>query len=101
MSATADQGNPIEVCKKRQTEIPFAQKIDWQFERPQLQEDLVVSCPQCQSEEVHTSKRRGILENSILTIIFVRPFRCEICDFRFLCWSMTENPNSSRPATTY
>jgi hypothetical protein len=34
-------------------------------------------------------------------MLFVRPFRCERCDLRFFRWSVTPNPNSSRPATTY
>jgi transposase-like protein len=61
----------------------------------------MVNCPQCTSERVHRSRRKGIIESRILAAIFVRPFRCERCDLRFFRWSLATNPNSSRTATTY
>ncbi len=60
----------------------------------------MISCPQCRSERIHQSRRKGIIERRILTLIFVRPFRCERCDYRFFRRTLTANPNSSRPATT-
>jgi hypothetical protein len=59
-----------------------------------------VNCPQCTSERIHQSRRKGIIERRILAVIFVRPFRCERCELRFFRWSRAANPNSSRPATT-
>ena len=59
-----------------------------------------MNCPQCTSQRIHQSRRRGIIER-ILAMLFVRPFRCERCDSRFFRWSFTANPNSARPATMY
>jgi hypothetical protein len=58
-------------------------------------------CPRCQSERIHQSRRKGILERVLLAAIFVRPFRCERCDDRFFRWSFSDNPNASREATSY
>ena len=59
------------------------------------------SCPLCQSKRIHKSRRQGILERAILAMIYVRPFRCERCDFRFYRWSFNSNSNPSRTATTH
>ena len=59
------------------------------------------SCPLCQSKRIHKSRRQGILERTILALIFVRAFRCERCDFRFYRWSSNSNSGSSRAATTH
>ena len=53
----------------------------------------MLSCPDCQSCQIHRSRRRGILERAVLRMIFVRPFRCEKCDLRFFRWSLAPNPN--------
>jgi len=42
-----------------------------------------MTCPLCRSKRVHRSKRRGIIERTLLTMVFVKPFRCQACDFRF------------------
>lgn len=55
----------------------------------------MMNCPSCQSQRIHQSRRRGILEKGILGAIFVRPFRCEKCDVRFFRWSLAANPNVS------
>lgn len=60
----------------------------------------MLSCPLCHSKRIHRSQRKGIIEHVILAMIFVRPFRCERCDFRFFRCSLTANHNSSRSATT-
>lgn len=60
----------------------------------------MLNCPLCHSERIHRSRRRGIVERRILTMVFLRPFRCDICDFRFFRWSITTNPNSPSRATT-
>jgi hypothetical protein len=57
------------------------------------------SCPACDSSRLHRSRRRGIVERTILAVIFVRPFRCERCDARFYLWSFSANPQASRQAT--
>ncbi len=55
----------------------------------------MISCPLCRSKKIHQSKRKGILEQVILAMILVRPFRCERCDYRFFRWSVSANPNLS------
>jgi predicted Zn-ribbon and HTH transcriptional regulator len=60
----------------------------------------MLNCPLCNSKRIHRSKRKGIIEQGILAMLFVRPFRCERCDFRFFRWSFTAKPNASRTATT-
>jgi hypothetical protein len=57
------------------------------------------SCPKCESARIYRSKRRGIVERIILTMISVRPFRCERCDARFYVWFVSTNPQASRKAT--
>jgi hypothetical protein len=41
-------------------------------------------CPACRSGCVRRSRRRGIVEKTLLTVAFVRPFRCVECGWRFL-----------------
>jgi|SRR5277367_2635493 hypothetical protein len=40
-------------------------------------------CPECRSHCVRRSKRKGVLERTVLTASFVRPFRCVECGWRF------------------
>ena len=37
------------------------------------------------------SKRRNIVERTILAALLVRPFRCEECRNRFFKWSLHKN----------
>ena len=41
-------------------------------------------CPACRSGCVRRSRRKGIVEKTLLTVAFVRPFRCVECGWRFL-----------------
>ena len=61
----------------------------------------MMSCPLCDNKRIHRSKCKGIIEQGILAMIFVRPFRCERCDYRFFRRSLSANPNASRPATMH
>jgi predicted Zn-ribbon and HTH transcriptional regulator len=60
----------------------------------------MLSCPLCHSKRIHQSKRKGIIEQVILAMILVRPYRCEKCDYRFFRRSLSGNHNTSRAATT-
>jgi len=60
----------------------------------------MMNCPRCHSERVRRSKRKGIIERRILAMLFIRPFRCGSCDYRFFRWSIPVDPNSSAAATT-
>jgi len=61
----------------------------------------MTQCPLCHSEQIHQSRRKGILERIVLATVLVRPFRCERCDHRFFRWSFSPNPNAQRDATAY
>ena len=61
----------------------------------------MLCCPLCQSKKVHLSRRRGLLERLFLATLFVRPIRCEKCDFRFFRWSFSANPQASRQPTAH
>jgi hypothetical protein len=41
-------------------------------------------CPHCHSSETRPSKRRLI--EYLLTLVFLRPYRCRTCNYRF--WRM-------------
>jgi predicted Zn-ribbon and HTH transcriptional regulator len=60
----------------------------------------MMSCPLCHSKRIHRSKRKGIMEQVILAMIFIKPFRCERCDHRFFRQSINTNHNASRQVTT-
>jgi DNA-directed RNA polymerase subunit RPC12/RpoP len=60
----------------------------------------VISCPMCQSKRIHPSKRKGILEQVILAMIFIKPYRCEKCDNRFFHRSPSSSRHASRSTTT-
>jgi hypothetical protein len=60
----------------------------------------MISCPNCESARIHQSRRKGIVENVIMALLFVRPFRCERCDQRFFRHSFATEPNANRAATT-
>jgi hypothetical protein len=57
----------------------------------------VPACPHCKSKYIHRSKRRGIFELSVLTLVPIRPFRCEDCDRRF--YSFASDTNSVQADT--
>ena len=61
---------------------------------------MQIRCPNCQGQMTHRSRPRGIVESVLLAAILVRPFRCEVCDSRFLRWSLKEKAGPRRPATT-
>lgn len=43
----------------------------------------MITCPVCRSKSVYRSRRRGVIERTILTMAFVKPFRCQACESRF------------------
>jgi hypothetical protein len=45
-------------------------------------------CPMCWSRLIRRSKRRGLLEVTLMQILFVRPYRCVECEWRFFRWSI-------------
>ena len=41
-------------------------------------------CPNCDSERVRNSRRRGVLETYVYGVVGFLPHRCKECDTRFL-----------------
>jgi DNA-directed RNA polymerase subunit RPC12/RpoP len=62
---------------------------------------MSISCPSCSSPRIHRSRRKGFLESGLLTMLFVRPFRCEQCDHRFLRLFFRANPGASSAGRTW
>ncbi len=58
----------------------------------------MTGCPRCKSQQIHQSRRKGIVERKLLTLLFLRPFRCESCDFRFYRRLFSADSNSPRTA---
>lgn len=56
-------------------------------------------CPECQSENIYKSRRKGWLEAVVLKLIHVRAYRCQSCDLRFFRWATHRRP-AAPPATT-
>ena len=51
---------------------------------------MAMVCPHCNSKAIHRSKRRGIFELSVLSLMPIRPFRCEECDRRFYLFTVAD-----------
>ncbi len=46
-------------------------------------------CPRCGRTDVHRSHRRSFAERIIFPFIFLRPFRCDDCNHRYLDFTFT------------
>jgi transposase-like protein len=42
-----------------------------------------ISCPACRSAQVYKGDYDGILEQTVLRILSICPFLCQVCDTRF------------------
>jgi predicted Zn-ribbon and HTH transcriptional regulator len=60
----------------------------------------MLTCPLCHSHRIHRSKRKGLFERIVLAMIFVRPFRCLTCDYRFFRGSLAASPDTFRQVGT-
>jgi hypothetical protein len=40
-------------------------------------------CPNCASHAMYRSKRKGLLEQILHSVLFVSPYRCKRCDQRY------------------
>ena len=43
-----------------------------------------MKCPACDSTQIKRSQRKGTLERSVLAAVWIFPFRCQMCNERFL-----------------
>ena len=41
-------------------------------------------CPQCGSENVRRAVRKSIIENVLFRLFAISPYRCSVCDKRFV-----------------
>jgi len=60
----------------------------------------MMNCPCRLSEHIRRSRRKGIIERGILAMLFVRPFRCGRCEYRFFRGSIAVNPIPSTAPTS-
>ena len=56
------------------------------------------SCPRCHSEQIHQSRRKGFIERGLLSLLFLRPFLCDMCYLRFYRRMLPTNSTASRQA---
>jgi transposase-like protein len=40
-------------------------------------------CPQCASASIRRSRKSGILEQVLHSVLFISPYRCNACDKRY------------------
>ena len=81
-----------EVCQTGQSRGDRCCKILFRLMFSRRVCPMSISCPSCSSQRIHRSRRKGFLESGPLTLMFVRPFRCEQCDHRFFRLSFSANP---------
>jgi transposase-like protein len=41
-------------------------------------------CPLCRGERLRRSERKGILESTVFRLVGLSPYRCSVCDNRFM-----------------
>jgi len=58
---------------------------------------FMIRCPRCKGEGIRRSKRRGFVERGPLTLVFLRPFRCKLCERRFFRWPFNFNDHLNKP----
>ena len=44
----------------------------------------VRTCPYCMSHDVRRSQRQGAIENCLLPLLLMRPYRCITCNYRYI-----------------
>jgi len=42
-----------------------------------------MECPECGATKIHKSRRKGTMENTVLVLVAVHPYRCSECRARF------------------
>jgi hypothetical protein len=55
-------------------------------------------CPECGSNALRPSRRRGPIERFLFVILFLVPYRCRDCEERHFRFGL---PRSSTPARTH
>jgi hypothetical protein len=52
----------------------------------------LVYCPNCTAIKLRRSRRKGILEKTLLKVLAVRPYRCDQCDERYFGVGLRREP---------
>lgn len=55
-------------------------------------------CPECYSQEVRKSSRWGFFEKYFLPLLLMRPFRCEICNSRYVGFLFAHRDSEAKAA---
>jgi hypothetical protein len=56
------------------------------------------NCPRCKEHRTRRSPRRGFFEETLLRLVWMRPYRCQGCDRRFFAFA---RPNSECGGHSY
>ncbi len=56
-----------------------------------------ILCPSCASHAIRRSRRKGLLERTLLAAFFVNPYRCESCDERYYRLRLPVHPQEKHP----
>jgi hypothetical protein len=54
-------------------------------------------CPNCASRAIRRSRKKGLLERTLLAALFVNPYRCETCDERYYRLRLPVHPVEKHP----
>jgi hypothetical protein len=49
-------------------------------------------CPNCASTAIYKSRRKGLLEQLLHSLLFVSPYRCGACDQRYFRFRFSAPP---------
>jgi len=55
------------------------------------------TCPSCGSHRISRSHRRGLFERYLLSIVQLRPYRCNGCDARFFRFVIPTSSSADEP----
>ena len=60
-----------------------------------------IACPSCRSARISKSRRKGLTEFLLHTLLFRNPYRCLDCDLRFfrVHLSRSSKHRSAKPVT--
>jgi hypothetical protein len=54
-------------------------------------------CPNCASHTIHRSRRKGLLEQVLHSVLFITPYRCGYCDERYFRFRRSIERVSKQP----
>jgi hypothetical protein len=54
-------------------------------------------CPNCASPAIHRSRRKGLLEQILHSVLFISPYRCKTCDERYFRFRLPVSSGEKPP----